>query len=149
MERLHRGQACVEDGKSMAGDVMKPQQERAPILLSLQRSLERGAENDFLLGNSFPPWELFSSFSACLTLTHPFDSDEYHLPSKSCVTTSWLGQSLAMHSAFSKIALVLSLVLGQTPVSFLRPYAPGGRGPHIPCLSCFWDLAQQMPHSRY
>lgn len=55
MEMLHRGQACIEDGKSMAGDVMKPQQESAPILLSLQRSPERGAENDFLLGNSFSP----------------------------------------------------------------------------------------------
>lgn len=55
MEMLHRGPACIEDGKSMADDVVKAQQERAPILLSLQRSLERGAENDFLLGNSIPP----------------------------------------------------------------------------------------------
>ena len=51
---LHRGQACIEDGKSMSDDVVKPQLEGAPILLSLQRSQERVAENDFLR-NSLPP----------------------------------------------------------------------------------------------
>lgn len=67
VEMLQTGQARLEDGKSMAGDVVKPQREDAPVQ-------ERVTENDFLLGNS----ELVSSPSARLRLTHPFDSDEYH-----------------------------------------------------------------------